>query len=282
MSQFLKAPYPFFHVGRELLVNCILIIALGFFFDYFFEPFNVVRSEHKLPYWGIVLAHAGGASVIYGFCSLMASKIVNQDKWKLGKEFTFLAICMLIIGIANYFWRPVIYDNPNNASWNYFWEEILHTFLVGSLILFIITTINFRWLDFRNRRDAGKLHTAHKTLPDADQTNIKIQSQVTADDFEFNPHQLLCVKADGNYVEFHLKQGNEVDRRIVRLSLNSAYEQLSDLTYIIKTHRAYLVNKNHIAKAEGNAQGYLLTLDQLGFQVPVSRSNLSTVRSSFD
>lgn len=278
---YLKAPYPFFHQGKELIKNALLIVLFGFTFDYFFEPFNVARSEHTIPYWGICLVHSSSAASIYLLTSLIAKPLINEDQWKLWREFCFLALCLLLIGIGSFLWREVIYDNPNNVSLRYLIEEVRNTFLVGSLILFFITTINFRLLEGKNRKSAQQLSSRKATEEHAIEPRfLEIKTKVSADDFQLLPEQLICAKADGNYVEFYSQNGSHARKQVARISLSEAHEQLRNIPKLVKTHRAYLVNTQHVQKVEGNAQGYQLTCKNLDFKIPVSRTNLAQFKQA--
>lgn len=269
----LHQPYPFFHKGRELLRNTLLIVSIGFLFDYLIEPFNVNRAEHRYAYWVICLAHTGGAAVAYFVYSSIVGLFIHEDDWNVKKGMLYSMGLLLMIGILNFFWRDVIYDNPHNFSLRYFIEEIKNTFLVGSLILFFIMTINFNLQSRKNKLQASHFHQPN--APEEASVLIPIQAAIPSDNFKLDPAQLLCIRSDGNYVEFYLREGNETKKLIKRLTLQSAADQLADFPFIQKTHRAFLVNTRHVGKVEGNAQGYQLTIDHLQFSIPVSRGHIA-------
>jgi hypothetical protein len=272
MRDVLNQPYPFFHKGSTLLRNTLLILVIGFCFDYFFEPFNVNRAEHKFDYWAICLFHVGGATVMYFVYSSVVNQFVDEDDWVIGKEVIYSVGLLLLIGVLNFLWREVIYDNPNNVSAGYFVEEIKNTFLVGSLILFVIVSINFNLLRRKNQAQADHFHPVkQETITD---TRVPIQAAIPSDNFELDPAHVLCIRSDGNYVEFYVQEGEETKKLIKRLTLQRAADQLMDFPFIQKTHRAFLVNTRQVQRIEGNAQGYQLTIDRLPFSVPVSRKHM--------
>lgn len=272
---FLKQPYPFFHQGKNLLTIAILILTFAFFFEFLLEPFNVVRSEHYFSYWIISLLHSVNAAFIYILFSLAASQIINEEDWKIYKEISFFMILFFLIGSGQYFLREIIYDNPFNTSLRYLVEEIKNTYLVGTIILFIISVINLNFLTKRNRQRAEKI-TVPKKETESNADTVQIKAQLISDHFVFHPADLLCIKSDGNYLEFFLKNGSQPTKKIKRMTLKSAEDQLSEFPFIIKTHRAWLVNIQQVEKVSGNAQGYQLDVKTLAFQVPVSRSHIES------
>ena len=269
---FLAQPYPFLHQGKLLWRNALLIFCIGFFFDYFFEPYNVYRPEHKWPYAIIVATHALNGSLQFLLFGSLLSRWVSTDDWKLRKEFLYLGSLMLTIGIGSFLLRDFIYDNADNWSLRYLLEEVRNTILSGSLILFFVTYINFRLL--RAEHQAGAVQVmAHRQEPDP--SEVQLQTPLHSENIAFRIDELILAKAEGNYVRFYLKSHGEIREEFIRISLSSVAEQLHDFQQIIKTHRAFLFNLHHLDQVEGNAQGYYLSIPSLDFQVPVSRSQLA-------
>lgn len=270
--QFLNQPYPFLHQGNLLLRNGLLIFCIAFFFDYFFEPYNVYRPEHKGPYYVIVAAHSLNGTLQFLFFGFLLSRVVSTDDWKLRKEFFFLAFLMLSIGTGSYLLRDLIYNNPDNWSIRYFFEEVRNTYLSGSLILFFVTYINFRLLKAQHQAGAMQLRPEAR---DSNSDTVSLNTPLHSENISFKVNDLILAKAEGNYVRFYIKSNEVVEQAFIRISLSKVGEQLSSYEQIIKTHRAFLFNLHHLQKVEGNAQGYFLSISSLDFQVPVSRSQLA-------
>ena len=271
ISVFLLQPYPFLHHGKLLLRNAFLVFCIAFFFDYFFEPYNVYRPEHKWPFVTVVLVHAlNGASqfLILGF---LLGKVVSRDDWKLYKEYLFFALLLLGIGTGSFLARDLIYNNPDNWSLRYLIEEIRNTYLSGSLILFLMTYINFRVLKAAHHAGASHLNTLDGK---EDLAIIVLNTPLHSEKISFQINDLILAKAEGNYVRFYLQEQGQVTEKMIRISLTSVAEQMESFTQIIRTHRAFIFNLYHLDTVEGNAQGYFLSSQALAFQVPVSRSQL--------
>jgi DNA-binding LytR/AlgR family response regulator len=113
------------------------------------------------------------------------------------------------------------------------------------------------------------------TWQDSDQI-IAIKTQVQSENFEINPKELICACAAGNYVEIYTSEAGVMQKSLKRLTLQGLYDQLKDYEYILKTHRAFLINTAYINEVKGNAQGYQLMVDHIDFSVPVSRKHLKS------
>lgn len=273
VTNFFDQPYPFIHYGKLVVRNASLVFCLAFCFDYFFEPYNVYRPEHRWPYPIIVLAHAAHGALQYLIYGFILSKIVSRDDWKLYKEFTFLGYLLISIGVGSFLIRDLIYDNPGNWELRYLIEEIRNTLLTGSLLLFFMTYINFRVLKSQHQSEASKIAT---TQPKESKEIVQLNTPLNSEEIAFQIDELILAKAEGNYVRFFVKHNDQVREHFIRISLSNVAEQLAPFPQVIRTHRAFLYNINHLDKVEGNAQGYYLSTAAIDFQVPVSRSQLAS------
>ncbi|MEM9142536.1 MAG: LytTR family DNA-binding domain-containing protein [Bacteroidota bacterium] len=71
--------------------------------------------------------------------------------------------------------------------------------------------------------------------------------------------QLLYIKSSGNYLEIYYRDGDTTVKELVRMSLKSIISRISDPS-IIRIHRSFLVNKNHISSFKRTRKGYEVLL----------------------
>jgi DNA-binding LytR/AlgR family response regulator len=74
------------------------------------------------------------------------------------------------------------------------------------------------------------------------------------------------------------KEVETIKSQMIRTSLLNAEDILKEYKFILKCHRSYLININHIDKIEGNSQGYKLFLDNVSFAIPVSRNSIDKLQ----
>lgn len=263
-------PYPYYYSNKSLTRLTGVIFLLCFCFVFFFQPFNVEISEHRMHYALISFIHAGLASLIfYSYFSLINLTGIKEDNWNLGKEIIHLGLVLVIIGLGNFLIRDLIYDNPGNWSFTYFLEELNHTFLVGILLILLLVPLNFMRKYHQNSKAAAKWKPTH-SLPhnEVPLDTVQINTKVKADDFQLIINEFLYARAEGNYVEFHL-EGNR--KLLKRLPMKVLEDQLKDFPKIVKTHRSFLVNTTKIIAVSGNAQGYQLKVRDHPSTIPVAR-----------
>lgn len=282
IKDYLKRPYPYYYASWDKLLLILAAIAiLSFSFSYFFEPFEVNRSEHKFNYLWICLIHALIPIVIaLVYFRVWDSTQSDERQWTLGKEALHLAIVLLLIGIGSFLIRDIIYDKPDNWSLRYFWEEIRNTFLVGTLLLAILLPLNLERLLLKYQAAASQL-SFMETNKSHNELSVFIKTLIASESFELNLSSFLFAKVDGNYTEIYWQENNVVKRILLRLSLKELRQQLSDFPFVFETHRSYLVNIQHIKTVTGNAQGYLISFEGSSFKVPVSRSKIDKFNALF-
>lgn len=272
--KFLRQSYPYYHRGCEYLKIGLLILIIGFLFEYLLVPFPRDFTEHLYPYWIISLFHVGVAVVSYLVYFLIFSIFVKEENWKVSSELLAIAGLLLFIGIGEWAIRPVVYLNQS-LSLDYLVEEIWHAFLSCGLIYILVVMFNANFLRSKHAKEAMHLKLINKNKQEEE---IKVITQNLSDDFMLNPNKLVCARAEGNYLNLYIMQ-NKIEKSLKRITLQSLCEQLSEIDYIIQTHRGYVVNVNNVKKVKGNAQGFQLSLEGLDFTVPVSRKHLNRFKS---
>ncbi|MFW5645166.1 MAG: LytTR family DNA-binding domain-containing protein [Bacteroidota bacterium] len=270
MRQYLSEPYPFYFKGRELVSILIIIFAMSFLFNYLFEPFNVYRPEHKYDFFWICFFHSLSAVIAAGLYSLIAGIWISEDNWKVRNEIAFIAGLFLMIGISQFIIRDLIYENPENWSWVYFFEEIRNTFLIGILFVLILVPLNFLRLNHRHKQKSDHFERYQLDSKEDSKGLVPLTTQLKSDDFLMDPENLIFARAEGNYLEIYMDNDPE-ERLVKRMTLKDLEKQLDAYPFIMKTHRSYLVNLHKIDKMKGNAQGYKLFFTSYKDYVPVSR-----------
>lgn len=278
INSFLNQPYPYYYHGKLVWIISGILFVMSWAFNYFFEPFQVYVPEHKMDYFWISFVHAITAPVILIFMSLLNSRKFVDEKWKIKYEIYFIILFLFLVGIGQFLIRDVIYDNPNNWSIKYLFEEIRNTFLVGSLFISILIPLNFARLNAKHIKNAHLLNQSHDIIKLSPNSIIEIPTNLKTETITLDVNKFVFAKAEGNYVELFILK-DKITKEVKRLTIKELESNLQPFENIIKTHRSYLVNMMHIKDVSGNAQGYRLKLLDLAQSIPVSRNMISHFNS---
>ena len=280
LFKYFQQPYPYIYNNKKyLLLVLVVIVLLSFLFSYAFDPFEVNVDEHKIDYFWILWIHAVlPLPIVFCYFYLLDFTVTDDSRWTLGKEILHLFIVLILIGIGSFLVRDIIYNNPNNWSWQYFSEEVRNSFLVGALLLLIVLPLNLERLIKKHQKTLKSLQLKKPNTVNKTET---IQISLGQETFKLDINEFLFAKVESNYTEIYTYNGVEVKKALFRITLKELENHLTAFPTIYKTHRSYLVNLSKITACKGNAQGYQLTLQNYEATVPVSRSKLAGFTTYF-
>jgi hypothetical protein len=194
----------------------------------------------------------------------------NPDEWNILKEFTATVIILLCMGVVIYFMgflmeKPGQRWNPGTVA-----DSVIHVFLLGMIPFLFFTATNYRHL-FAAELVRNFNPDAGSSPPEQPEEMIRIGSQLKKEELSFLPVQFVYAESDGNYVIFYLHINSGIQKKIIRNSIGNIEQQLSAYPFLMRTHRAFIVNVKQVSSQKGNTLGYRLELNGIDAPIPVSR-----------
>ena len=92
----------------------------------------------------------------------------------------------------------------------------------------------------------------------------------TSENLSLHLPDLLFVEADDNYSTVYWKNGDGIQKKLLRINLKNIESQINN-SFALRCHRSYIVNVNAISNITGNTNGYKLQILDTEFFIPVSR-----------
>lgn len=267
---FLQRPFPPIEKWHERVKLAVGVSLFVLFFLFIFEPFGLNNIKEN-KFW----ICAG-----FGLATLLASLffeliVVNFTSWyKDTQHFTFgkwvlLAIGMIFtISTANFLYGRWL---QGSMDWRYFPQMIYATFTVGVFPTVLLGYISMVRQERKYRDIASDINPHYGEAKELNTTKERSFGNIHISDIRY-------IESYQNYVKIgHLNNEAKLIETMQRATLKSLQSELQD-TSIVKCHRSYLVNKEHIISVSGNAQGLLLELENCEKVIPVSRSFVSAFR----
>jgi len=125
------------------------------------------------------------------------------------------------------------------------------------------------WREFRD--DERFISQVEKTfIPEKKDRIVSVRSD-TRETLEVNLRQLVFVEAQENYSRFVWLEGDEINEKILRVTLKKIEDQIADAD-IVRCHRSYIINTSFPYTLRGNSNGYRLTSKKFRDVIPISRS----------
>lgn len=120
----------------------------------------------------------------------------------------------------------------------------------------------------------------HFSLQSKPETKITIKGS-TREQIEVDPLTILFLTSENNYIKvFYIDTIGKVQSKIIRQTMGNVESQLNDYPYIIRCHRAFIVNLKHVEHANTSPSGLILSFDVSTLTVPVSKTYISLVKAS--
>jgi DNA-binding LytR/AlgR family response regulator len=196
----------------------------------------------------------------------------DPEEWTILKEILAIVIVLLAMGIVLYFMGFLMEVPADRWNLGTFLDSCGHAFLVGIVPFLFFTAINYRHL-FATELVRNFNPYPLSSISQEPESLIKIASRLKKEDLSIDPDQFVYAESEGNYVVFYLKVNDQIQRKIIRNSINSIAEQLSVVPYFIRTHRGFIVNVKQVVSQKGNTLGYRLKINGVDEIIPVSRQN---------
>jgi len=268
----LNKKYPQNYVLRNPFLGTLLVMVFIFVFMVIYKPLKG-PVPHLYPYAVTMAVYCLGPSMVgYGLIKLL--KRVNyfsEWKWTFIKELIAIGIILTGNSVVVYFLGFVM-EFPSDR-WN------LATFGDSCKNVFLIEIIPWSFLVLSNYRHLLVMETEQAFESDKAPASkaaelIQISSKLKKEELGFYPEQFIYAESDGNYVVFYLNHENHIRKEVIRNSISEIERQLSKIPFIIRTHRAFIVNVKKVSSKKGSTLGYRLKFSDIDSEIPVSRQNI--------
>ncbi|MCD4745858.1 MAG: LytTR family transcriptional regulator DNA-binding domain-containing protein [Bacteroidales bacterium] len=278
MLKFLNKSYPF---NDDLRHNAkiILFISLGVLaFLLIFQPIDIVVFTTKEIIYlvlGLAISTFLVLSVNLIVLPSLFPKIFYNNIWSIKREIIWNLWILLTISSCDLLFYTQLFDVIEIS-----FSDIGKIILLGFLPVAVLIIINQERLLRSHLKSAQQLNK--KLLESIQQKEklIHFESDYKKDKLSISPNSLLVIKSADNYIEVYYKSEGVVKKQMIRSSLKKALETVNELDYILRCHRTFIVNTNHIKEIEGNSQGYKLYFEMLHFPVLVSQKYIKSFKET--
>ncbi len=259
-----------------LTVAVLVLFVLGIF-----QPFGIdtIKENKFIILIGFMLVSAAGAAVVVYIFPLLFKRFYS-DNWTIGKNLINIFLNVVVISIGNTLFSFFVMENNTSFNWAYFLTSLLFysivTFLVGIIPAIVIIFLQRDYALKRNLKEVRelnlKLSAQQNQARDSFTSNPVTLSGNTKDSLALHPEQILFLEAYGNYVKVNYMDNDSNRQKLLRTTIRQMEEELTGYDYILRCHRAFLVNTRQISNIKGNSQGYRLVLNHHTEEIPVSRA----------
>jgi hypothetical protein len=289
LGDILNQPSSFEYDLKSIFKESAGIGLFIFLFLTIFKPFETEGITESIT---VTLAVNFG----YGLITFLAVFIYNalipkllpklffQDRIKLKHVILYISGLLILIGLGNAFYHHALY--PVNSLFKDVIDFQFCTTAIGLFPVVYLFMMGQYWSLKKNIRNAqainqdlGNAQKQKTGIPFPEQS-LTLTSENRKETLQIPSSRLLFIKSAGNYIEVFTHENNRVKKHLLRNTIKRIDHHLARNAFIMRCHRAYLMNLLNIQKVSGDSQGYRVTVRDTNLQVPVSRSYLKQFKRS--
>ncbi len=292
LAELWRSPYPTFYQRWKAVVIPSVII---FLILYILQPFGISQIKNGV-FWvvaGSALIAAVASGVFTYLLPALFPTYYKEQNWTLGKYVLNLLLMLLLIAVgvwAYQSWLMGMWLDKQLFFVALFWVMVLAPF---PTVFFLMWNRNLQLT--RNLKEATEMnaHLSRRVFPEAGTADLGdkesssdemlVFSGGTKEMLEIKAGDFLYAEAKGNYVKVGYRSDSDKEKkvtwRLLRATMKQAEEAVSACPFIIRCHRAFLVNIRMVVKVDGNSQGYRLNLEHCEEEIPVSRAYAKEVKA---
>lgn len=275
-------PFPQNFLLKKPLAGAVVVTLFNFVFVMIYRPAQT-HPGYFLSYemtMAVYCAGVGLAAFLVINLMKMARYFSNPEEWNFIKELISVIIVIFAMGMAVYFVAFLIEKPADRWNLETLADSYIGTLLIAGIPLYLFTAININQL-FQTKLTHPRKDPELEAEKGVVDERITINTPLKKEEMSFYPSEFLYAESDGNYVKFYLQRESEIREKVIRCSISSVEDQLSDIPFLLKTHRAFIVNLKKVEEANGNALGFRLKIPKIPGEIPVSRRHTGKFRDLF-
>lgn len=259
-KDFLRKPFPLLDDVNSKLFLIIFCAGFSTFFLVFYQPMNLDHWEHDslignyITIWGAGII---GAILLF----------ITQFLIRPATNFTTFTIGTFSVWVClEFFLLSLLFFYLFSESTIPFLEEYLfvfkHTISLASIPYFLACLLIAVW---QLSQKTAELAPSIKTPSAPFHTPIQ---QIFKDEkgkiiLAIKPEQLLFLKSENNYTAIAYLQNGTVEKTLIRNSLKNMEKDVAPFPNMLRIHRSYLINLQHIVSTQRKKGSFEVVLDHI-------------------
>ncbi len=278
IKTYLKQPYPKEDSSWKMILFISAFITV---FMLIFQPFGMAEYTSNSKYFFIL----GYGGITFGLLALNLFVLKRVFKkwflnWTILKEIFWLAWIFFIIGSGNYFYSSLLFTGFVGIKGFLVFQ--FFTLIIGAFPVVIVTLISHNIKLSQNVKMASEINDKLITKP----SHSKLEEVViliadnNKDKIELALSDLLFIESVGNYIQATYLIDGQLTKTLLRGAIKRIEMENTQHTSLVKCHRAFIVNMDHVESVKGNSQDLKLVLRNTAIEIPVSRNNTQKIKNS--
>ena len=266
----------------QLFLFSLLVCLYFSAFFFTFTPFGIETSPVQ-PGWKSYVISGFIFSANLFLWTYVFSYLENKIRLAFFLKHRYLLMSIVIdLATASSMYLFLVLFVKVETQGYLFFSLIMFTFIAYILPLYIIIIVIEKYLLKKHALEAKRLNQHFKTIHDEKnevkkiQNFITLKSNLTKEELETEVDKILYIEAQGNYCRIACIDDNKnVVLHMIRMTMLLAEEQCNSYKNLVRCHKSFIINTNHIQRVSGNSRGYLVGMQFTDEKIPISRKYYS-------
>ena len=156
------------------------------------------------------------------------------------------------------------------------------TLIIGIFPVVAITLISYNIKLSQNIKTAAEVNDLLITKPAESHfdESILLVGDNKKDKLEIKLSNLIYIESIGNYIQVSYLHNGKIAKKVLRGAIKRIESETTQYSTLVKCHRAFIVNIDHVASVKGNSQELKITLKNIDIEIPVSRNNSQKIKNA--
>lgn len=262
---------------QSVVITLTVVLAI-----FLFQPFGLANVS--LPVIKLIPVYIGYAVTTLLVCLINYRLIrpafpsfFDDQHWIVIKHIFWTVATITNIGLFNLFYSRLLgFTGISGTSLLTF---LLNIVTLSIIPVTIITLIRRVGLLTKNRKIVKSINDtlSEPIRDDVKDVIIIFNSDNGMETIRLQSDQFLYAESSDNYTDIVYVENMIVRRALIHSSLKNI-EEGNKAEFVMRVHRAFLVNMFKVKAVTGNAQGFRLTFDNLDETIPVARRVAARVK----
>lgn len=269
MANQLNRPFKPVAKSRDKLLSILVFGLFIFLFLFLFRPFGMSELKTRQQFL-ISLGFGLVTTFVLFIFKYLFEPVVTKTRWTLGKNLLWDLFIASSIGVANYFYINMVFNQP--FVFKYMLYGIWTAILVGSIPVSISYIVRFNSI-YREALKEAAISPVGVLWDD----EIILHAGNQKNELKLNPGNIVYLCSNDNYVTVVTMKGDLPVKTTVRGTLKAAETELSGDKRFFRCHKCYIVNLDFAESVRGHNQNMAIKILNSGTEIPVSRSKADLV-----
>ena len=272
-------------ISTRFISTAFMVLAIAIFKPFGLEMWQWQASVHLLALFALGMFSCFLTEIILRYIIRMPRSYDRGVSYIINRNLRFQCINTPLVSLLICFYRHFamseLVEGNRLSLGNYLETLVIIAFLSFAIGLYWRFKYRSKYLAMEleeirelNEKLSTPLHQregAGESLLLRGTTNESVTLQIS---------HLLYIEAVGNYVKVSHLCDNQVHADMLRATMKQMEETLQGYPMIVRCHRAFLVNLSQVEQIVSHSGSTQLIVKHCHESLPVSRSNMSTIKEA--